>query len=258
MANSLECYIVNFYTIIDVQEVYKFVNKIQLVTNRIYKEEEIIDLIKNNNPSATNTRIKWILFEMERNKQITKVGNRKYIAGNKKEYNHIYQSEIAATISKIAKESFPLVKVVVWELIQLNEWTNLLLSKNVIFVEVESGFESIIFDKLLSIIGNNHTILLEPSEDIISRYMRDELIIVKKLFSRSPISKHSNGIMLEKLSVDIIADKYLHGLLGTNDIEYVIKGIKKNYTINESKMFTYAKRRNKDVELKYIWGRQND
>ena len=59
--------------------------------------------------------------------------------------------------------------------------------------------------------------------------------------------------MLEKLAVDIIADKYLSSLLGTDNIEYVIKGIKKNYTINLSKMFTYARRRKVEKELRDIW-----
>ena len=121
-------------------------------------------------------------------------------------------------------------------------------------MEVESGFESMVFDEIMNQLGKDYTILLDPNEVIISRYMRDELVIVKKLFTRSPTNKGSRGIMLEKLAVDIIADKYLSGLLGTSGIEYVIRGIKKNYTVNTSKMFTYAKRRNKEEELRYIWG----
>lgn len=231
----------------------KFVSPIQLESNRTYKEKEIISLIKTSNPSVSDIRVKWILFDMEKRNQITRIGLKEYIPGSGRIYSHEFESAIAKRIDDVIKGSFPLLKNVVWELTQLNEWTNLLFSKNTIFVEIESGFESIVFDELLNTFGNEYTLLFNPNSETIARYMRDELIIVKTLFSRSPVSKHSSSIMLEKLVVDIIADKYLSNLLGTDNIEYVIKGIKKNYTINESKMFTYARRRNVEKELKDIW-----
>ena len=231
----------------------KFVSQIQLESNRTYKENELFDLIKTSHPSISDTRVKWILFDMEKRNQITRIGVKEYISGSGRIYNHEFESTIAKRIDDVIKDSFPLLKTVIWESNQLNEWTNLLLSKNTIFVEVESGFESIVFDELLNAFGNKYTLLLNPNSETIARYMRDELIIVKTLFSRSPINKHSNSLMLEKLAVDVVADKYLSSLLGTDNIEYVIKGIKKNYTINESKMFTYARRRKVEIELRDIW-----
>ena len=228
-------------------------NHIQLESNKTYKEAELISLIKSSNPSISDARIKWILFDMEKNDQITRIGLKEYISGSGKDYNHEFESVIIKRINSIISNSFPLLKTVIWELSQLNEWTNLLFSKNTIFVEIESGFESIVFDELLNELGNEHTILFNPNNETIARYMRDELIIVKTLFSRSPVNKHQRNIMLEKLVVDIIADKYLSSILGTNNIEHIVKGIKKSYTINESKMYTYARRRNIEKELKGIW-----
>ena len=230
-----------------------FMNHIQLESNKTYKEAELISLIKSSNPSISDARIKWILFDMEKNDQITRIGLKEYISGSGKDYNHEFESVIIKRINSIISNSFPLLKTVIWELSQLNEWTNLLFSKNTIFVEIESGFESIVFDELLNELGNEHTILFNPNNETIARYMRDELIIVKTLFSRSPVNKHQRNIMLEKLVVDIIADKYLSSILGTNNIEHIVKGIKKSYTINESKMYTYARRRNIEKELKGIW-----
>ena len=89
---------------------------------------------------------------------------------------------------------------------------------------------------------------------MIATYLRDNLIIVKTLFSRSPLNKRSHGITLEKLIVDVLSDKYLSNILGTSGIEHLIQGIKKNYVVNESKMHTYAKRRNHEKELEFYWG----
>ena len=226
---------------------------INLNKNTIYYEDDIIKIIKKLNPSISDTKIKWMLFEMEKKSQITKIGIKKYIT-NGNSYNYKFESAVSNNIVTILNDNFKEIKTIVFETRQLNEWVNLLLSKNLIIVEVESGFESIIFDKLMECLGNKYTVLLSPNDEIISRYLKDELIIIKTLYSRSPINKKNHSITLEKLIVDCISNKFLYNLLGTSGIEYVIKGIKNNYTINESKLLTYAKRRNKDKELSELWG----
>ncbi|MBR0295049.1 MAG: hypothetical protein IJQ67_04000 [Bacilli bacterium] len=233
-------------------------SQINLIPNKTYKEEEIVNIIKTHNPSISDTHAKWVLFDMQKSGQITRVGHRKYFSGNAKIYDHSFESDIAKRINKALNDSFPLLRIVIWETIQLNEWVSFLLSKNTIFVEVESSFESVIFDELMNDFGNKYTLLLNPDNEMIARYMRDELIIVRTLFSRSPTNIKKRTIVLEKLVVDIVADKYIYGLLGTEGAEYVIHEIKRCYTVNESKMFTYAKRRNKDKELRDIWGEIND
>lgn len=227
--------------------------QIKLEPNKTYSEEELINIIKSTNSSISDTHIKWVLFDMLKNNQITRVGCKKYISGRGKEYNPNFESTIARKIDETLNNIFPLLRIVIWETIQLNEWTNLLLSKNTIVVEVESGFESIVFDELMKRFGDKHTLLFNPNNEMVTRYMRDDLIIVKALFSRSPVNKGKKNITLEKLTVDVIADKYLNSLLGTKGVECVIRGIKHSYTINESKMFTYAVRRNVIKELKDIW-----
>ena len=195
---------------------------------------------------------------MQKNEQITRIGRKTYLSGGAKTYDYAFRSDIAREINDAVNDFFSPIRIVVWESIQLNNWLNLLLSKNTIFVEIQSGFEFIVFNKLMDMFGNMYTLLLNPDEEMIARYMRNELIIAKTLFSRSPVSKNKRNIKLEKLAVDVIADKYLSGLLGASGVEDVILGIKHNYTIDVSKMFTYAKRRNKEKELIDIWESDND
>ena len=228
--------------------------KLTLNEDTIYNENDIIDAIKELNSSISETKIKWILFEMEKENKITRIGTKKYIT-NGNSYTYNYESDIAIKLDSFLTDNFSQVKSIIFETKQLNEWSNFLISQNIIIVEVELGFESIVFDKLMESFGDKYTILLSPSDEMISRYLRDELIIVRTLYSRSPIKRKSHIITLEKLIVDCIADKYFNKLLGTYGTEYLIGVIKSNYTINESKMFTYAKRRKKDIELNDLWVR---
>ena len=232
--------------------------QIRLKRNYEYSEAEIITKIKAYNPTISDAHIKWTLFDMLKNDQITRIGHRKYISGKGKRYHYNYASDAAKKIDSLVSKAFPSIKVVIWESVQLNEWANLLISKNTIVVEIETGFESIIFDEIMNQLGGKYTILFNPNNEMISRYLRDNLIIVKKLFSRSPVNRKNRKITLEKLIVDILADDYIGGLLGSNSVIQTIKDIKNNYSINKSKVITYAKRRNKERVLKEIWGDGDD
>lgn len=225
---------------------------IVLSKNTTYSEEEIFNLIRNNNPSLSESSLKWLIYEMETKNQIQRIGKRKYISfGNM--YSYEYQSELTKKIDSFLYNEFPSVKAVIWESKQINEWINLLISKNIIFVEIETGIEDIVFDSLKN---EFHTelILLNPNDETIYRYMKDDLIVVKSLFSRSPVKKNSHKLLLEKLIVDLVSDKQLINLLGTSGIEDTILGIKNNYVINIEKMITYAKRRKVLNKLNDIWG----
>lgn len=229
-------------------------SQIVLEKNKHYDEAEIINLIKQSSPTSSDTHAKWVLFEMQKSKKITRIGQRRYIAGEGNKYDPDLQSIIVSRITDEINRFFPLIKYVIWETIQLNEWANLLIARNIIIIEIESGFESIIFDKLLDSFGDSYTLLFNPNEEMISRYMRDGLIVVKSLYSRSPLNRNNHKIMLEKLIVDVLAEDFLGNMLGSKGIGLLIKEIKRVYTVNESKMLTYARRRNRELELRYYWG----
>lgn len=229
--------------------------QLNLKKNHIYTRNTLNNEFKKKDPSLSDIRIRWLVFELEKNNQISKIGQQKYIANlSSKKYLPASYNFLCGKIGTYLDKVAPLVKVVLWESTILNEWTNLLLSKNIIFVEVESGLESFIFEKLMDKFGDKYTLLLNPKDEMVSRYMRDNLVIVKTLFSRAPTYRNSRKIKLEKLIVDIIADRYLSGILGTDGIKNIIRGIKSNYIVDIDKTFTYAKRRKKEAILKDFWG----
>ena len=72
----------------------------------------------------------------------------------------------------------------IFELVQLNEFVNHQIAHNVIFVSVESGWGSYVFDSLKDqYVGK---ILLNPSVEIFHQYWSDDMIVIQKLVSESP------------------------------------------------------------------------
>ncbi len=231
-------------------------SSLKLNDNTIYKELDLIDILKKENPSISDTKIKWSLFELEKNNIITRIGTKTYIT-NGKTYSYTPSSS-TNEINSFLNQKYPLIKYIVWETRQLNEWMNFLFAKNIIIVEVESELKDYVFQSLLENFEHKYMFLLEPDNDQISKYVTNDLVIVKTLFSRSPINKKAHSMTPEKLLVDIISDKTIYSMIGTYDKKEIIMGIINNYTINESKLLTYAKRRKHEKEILSILEARND
>lgn len=224
--------------------------------NAVYSENEIYGLVKRQKQDVSEQKLKWILYELERDGVLSRIGTKRYIAGVKK-YTYELRKESKA-IDEFISSSFPEANYVIWESTQLNEWVNFLLNQNTIFIDVEKELFDFVIDGLMEELGNEYTILINPDEQTVSRYGRDNLVIVKKLFSRSPSDKKEHKIKLEKLMVDLLCDKYYSWMLDSSAIEDVFAGVKKNYAIDATKMLNYAKRRGVLSTTKTLWGDESD
>ena len=208
-------------------------NDINLKNNTIYSESDIVNLIKKANPHVSAIKIKWMLFDLEKSNTISRIGTKQYVANG-----NIYSfeiSELSKEIDYLISNNYPDVDFIIWESSQLNEWMNFLLSKNIIFVEVENDLKDFIFSVLQEKYGQKQTVLLDPSIDVLSRYIDNHPIVVKPLFSRSPKSKKNHKILIEKILVDIFSDKLLVSMIGTNDREEIARSIIKSYSINKTR-----------------------
>lgn len=217
----------------------------------VYFENEIYSLVKEHKKDVSEQKFKWTLYELERDGVISRIGTKRYIAGVKK-YQYEFREEVKA-IDEFLSNSFSDANYVIWESTQLNEWVNLLLNQNTIFIDIEKELFDFVVDSLIEEFANEYTILVNPDEETVARYGRDNLVIVKKLFSRSPTNKKEHKIKLEKLLVDLLCDKYYGWVLDSTAIEDVFSGVKKSYAIDSTKMFNYAKRRGVLAKVQTLW-----
>jgi hypothetical protein len=118
-------------------------------------------------------------------------------------------------------------------------------------VETEASATESVFYFLKD--SNYKNVFLNPDENMLERYIYEqtETIIVKTLVSKAPVKKEKNiGIpSAEKILVDLFVDKNLFAPFQGSELVNIFNNVYKNYALNITKIFAYAKRRTKEHEL---------
>ena len=174
--------------------------------------------------------------------QIIRTGwNRYALSGEKKKYSHEY-SGFAKELAKDISSAFPEVLFQVFELTQLNSFMNHLIGRNTIFVSVENGLESLLFDRLWQ--SYEGRVMLKPGYEQYSRYYVDDLIVVGRLPSESPKGFDAPWqIRLERILVDLATDRLLGRIVPESEKDNVFHNAFDSYLVDADTMVRYAKRK---------------
>lgn len=222
--------------------------------------QEILELVRESDPAFREGQMKRLLAYMIKTSKIEHVGRNKYRrivdTVNMARYENRY-SGIALQIIAIMQNEFPLVEYRVWELSWLNEFVNHQLGCNYIFLEVEKDGCEFVFEKIMSEFEGK--VLLKPDQNQILRYGSNDSIIIDRLISESPKGKKEPyNLAIEKLVVDLFANKRLKEMISPGDYPAALESIFTMYKVDQVKMFRYARRRNKETELReFLQSRTN-
>ena len=170
---------------------------------------------------------------------ITKICNNQYKIVNKRKY-HIYREyDNTKDLINLLKEIR--YDYIIYNITFLNEWLNQLIGKNTIFIEVDKKFFNSIYELLVD--NEYKNVLVNPSMQEIEKYSLSDLIIIKPLYSRSPINRKEKSFTLEKIIVDLFADDILKKYYSTSELPWIYKQMFKEYAIDEYSLNTYLTRR---------------
>lgn len=220
----------------------------------IITEKDITEILRKENTGISDTDLKWRLFHYCKENGLRSIGAQQYA-----KVSSIYDYElgkVAEEISNNLRLQYPEIKIAVWESRILNEWLNLLIAKNTIFVETPKEFLDTIYDALTEQ-NEDIMVLINPKIEEYFRYQRTNLIILKTLVDRAPVSKNSH-VTIEKLFVDLLCDKFLTGIFDNYTVQELIRDASDSYAINEKKMLAYARRRGRYNEILMFWRKIND
>lgn len=182
--------------------------------------------------------------------EIIRVGRDAYSVPEKNvtSYSHDYL-EIASSLVDYLKITSPKIDFRIFETVQLNEFLNHQIGRNVIFLSVEKDLGDFLFEGLRERFNNN--VLLNPTPDVFHQYWKEDMIVIEKLTTEAPKGKqeawHTD---LEKMLVDIMADKLVADSFSESEYPLVYETAFENFVIDESQMFRYAKRRTVDKKIK--------
>lgn len=227
----------------------------QMDKNKIYTRKQVFDFILNENPNLSSNSLKWIISDMVKSNVIYNDQRGFYSLINKNKTNLAnFIPTLNKDFNKICKlidTEFPLVEYVCFESIQLNEFLNHLIAKNTYFIYVEKDASSTIF-RYLQEKGTNN-ILYKPNIKEFDSYWKEKTIIILDLISEYPCNKcDAHVISIEHLLVDLICEKSLTCLYSQSEIENIYRNVNKTYKIDYSRLYRYARRRNREETIKKI------
>lgn len=158
-------------------------------------------------------------------------------------------SNISKEIAKKLSSKYPYTQFVIFETQLLNEFLNHLIAQNTIFIHVEKEASIFVFRYLQE--SGYQNLLYKPTIKDYSLYWTNGSIVVDDLISEAPLSSTDpHSICLEKLLVDLSAEKLIRGLYNRSECPIIFEQVKQKYHIEKSKLLRYARRRNKENEIK--------
>lgn len=236
----------------------------KIVENRLIEEfkdrdafsrEELFDFFRYLEPDLKEGTFGWRIYDLKNKDIIKSIQRGYYIISCKSKY----KPEISVELLKLAKvisERFENVKYCLWSTEWVNEFSHHQSGKKLIVIEVEKDFIESLYYELKDFF--QFDFYLNPDGKAIDFYISESQrpVIIKKLITRSPISKRIEKRikfytpLLEKILVDLFAEKKLYYFYQGTELVHVYENALKNYTINYTKLFSYAKRREKEQDIK--------
>ncbi len=220
-----------------------------------FTRKELLDFYRTYEPELKEGTFGWRIYDLKNRNIIKPLKRGLYVISNKPKY----KPDISPGLLKIAKqlsEKFHEVKHCVWETIWLNEFVKHQTNKSIVFIEIEKGFEESLFYTLKD---NRHTdVFVKPREREIDFYITvsNQPIVIKNLLTRAPlINRSTNNIKfytptLEKILVDLFTEDQLFYYVQGSELINIYENALNNYTINFTKLFSYAKRREREHDIK--------
>ena len=222
-----------------------------LKADRTYSRNDLIEVFRKENKELNDSSFRWLLYNLQLHNRLFRVGYDEYTTSEQHvlpEYRPLYTEE-ALKVKKLLEDKYPELSFVIFESVALNEFLNHQIAQNTVYVQVEKDLSTFIFDALKQDLGG--MILYKPNRMEFSRYWTRGCVVVLELISQAPLSStQPHEITIEKMLVDIIADKSIEATYSPGELPEIFRNIRKNYRVDAKKMNRYAGRRGKAKLIK--------
>lgn len=216
---------------------------------------ELYEFYLNTEPYLKESTFSWRIYDLKKKDIIKTIGRGLYVISYKPKYKSVLSNN-ALKIARKISERFEEINYAIWETQWLNEFSQHQTSNQMIVVEIEKEFEESLYYFLNDSLQMNF--FLNPDEKQIKLYISEvnSSVVVKRLVTRAPTIKIKEKkttiptATLEKIMVDLFADENLFHFYQGSELIYIFERILNRYSINLTKLFSYAKRRKKEQEIK--------
>jgi len=220
-----------------------------------FSREELSDFFRQFEPDLKEGTFAWRIYDLQNRNIIKPVRRGVYTISSKPKYKPSLSPELLK-IGKKLLEQYTDAEYCIWDTAWLNEFSQHQSPRHMQIIEIEKEFAESLYYHLKD--SMRHELYLNPDEKTIDFYIAESnhSVVIKKMITRSPTSKVSHNKtklsvpLLEKILVDLFAENKLFYLYQGAELVHIYESAIKNYTINYTKLFSYAKRREKEQDIK--------
>ena len=220
-----------------------------------FTREELFEFYRYFEPDLKEGTFGWRIYDLKEKNIIRPLKKGLYVIS----YKPRYKPEISPELVKFAKQitdKFEDAKHCIWTTEWLNEFSQHQASRKIILIEIEKDFTESLYYELKDL--SRGEIYLNPNDKAINFYIAESNfpVIIKKLITRSPIVRRTEKTvkfytpLLEKILVDLFAEEKLFYYLQGSELMHIYENAISNYAINFTKLFSYAKRREREQDIK--------
>jgi len=201
-------------------------------------------------PELKETTFRWRIYNLKEKNLIQPISRNELTLT----YKPIFKPEIGEGEQKVfslVEKGFKVLKKSLFSTRIVNEF---MLHQPVRFftlVEVEKDAIEPVFYYLKD--NGIRNVFLQPEEKELQRYVSelDNAIILQSLVSKAPLQKVKkvSTTTLEKLLVDLFCDKKLFYTYQGSELIFIFNNAYRRYSIDFTKLFSYAQRRNRETDL---------
>lgn len=223
---------------------------------KTYCHKELMDELRLLKTDLSDSSYHWAISRLVRDGALTRRGYDSYSLSSdhpKDEYVPVY-SDTADGLIRLISEEYPYVQFTAFETVLMNEFLNHLIAQNTVFIQVEKESSIYVFRFLQE--QGVQNVMYKPGKKDFNLYWSKDCVIVTDMISEAPIrADKPHYIMLEKMLVDMSADKLIATTFSKAELPDVYEQAQSRYLLDKVRMLRYARRRNRqNVLLKYLEG----
>lgn len=228
-----------------------------------FNRQELLEFYRAFEPELKEGTFGWRIYDLKTRNIIKPIKRGIYVISYKPKYKPNISEELLRVIESIPK-SLGEIKYCLWDSDWLNEFAQHQASKRIIIIEVEKDYLESFYYQMRD--STKFEIFLEPSNKEVELYVSESKlpVVIKRLISRSPIAVRTSEKnkfhipQLEKILVDLFAQDNIFYLYRGYELVHVFENAIANYTINFTRLLSYAKRRDKEKDLQQFLAKNMD
>jgi len=218
--------------------------------HQVKRREELWSFVRRLDPQIKEARFNYILLDLKKNGKLRDVGKGVYAIGNKVEFHPATDKIMTNLIDHLKQKESLEGTYGIWTTEWLNEFLELQSTATMYILEVDKlSMDRVFFslrDKYSFVFSN-------PDRPVIETYISGlpQAIVIWPLISRAPLDTNRGVAFptLEKILVDLYCDTDLFFAYQGSQLIHIFEAAFSKYPINFSRLFNYAKRRNRGQEL---------